>query len=287
MVGGRRNRPKSLISPDVRKKTMKYKAFLLSVAAATILAPFALTAWGEDDPLNGGQACTEIGCTDILTVRFVNSDEDMISGVVGTLSFGDETIEFDCSGGDQFIGSYECRGNAISFYAAPETAELVASNDGFQVTTTLNPVYQSVQPNGEGCPPICDQGVVEVTMTPRPAGQECTEIGCDDILTLQFVSEGGEDLSGVSGTLYSSGEGAVDFDCSGGDHFGPNYECRGNEVVFHAVPETAELVASNDEYEVTITLNPVYESVQPNGEGCPPICDQGVVEVTMTPKTEE
>lgn len=123
---------------------MKFKAFLLAVAAATVMVPFALAACGE----NGGHACTEIGCSDMLTLRFQNDDEEVVSGVSGTLTFGAETIEFDCSDGEHLAGSYECRGNEVSFYAAPATAELVASNDGFEVEVTLEPNYESHQPNG-------------------------------------------------------------------------------------------------------------------------------------------
>ena len=126
-------------------------------------ALFALTACSEE-PM--GQACTEAGCSDVITLDIVDEQGEPIGGFSGTVTINDEEIVIDCD--DPRPASYYCEGGSVLvLYAAAEsiTVNLVSTANPdvfYQGTLDLEP--EEFYPNGEDCPPVCLQSTTTVTL---------------------------------------------------------------------------------------------------------------------------
>ena len=101
-------------------------------------------------------ACTEIGCLDGLSV--------VVRGTPGV------EIEIEASepSGDVrnatcvVLQDGSCRIGFDGF--VPEEVTVAVSGGGQHASVTVEPVYETLQPNGPDCPPICRQATVEVDL---------------------------------------------------------------------------------------------------------------------------
>jgi hypothetical protein len=125
-----------------------------SILAATIALTAVLTACdGSTDA-----ACTEIGCNDGLFV--------VLRGTPGV------EFEIDASTSNGDVRNASCvvdpDGSCqIGFYGfVPEDVTLAVSGVDQQLSVTLEPAYETFQPNGPGCPPICRQATLEINLQP-------------------------------------------------------------------------------------------------------------------------
>jgi hypothetical protein len=128
-----------------RSRILRFGAALLAFTTATGCNTLGI----------GSRHCTEIGCTDGITVHLP---------VVPTGSY---TVEIVVGGGGGLSYAYDCAGGPpcqqdIFF------PELVLDRIIVKVTTSLgsrqteiaNPVNVTSQPNGPDCPPLCRQAWV-------------------------------------------------------------------------------------------------------------------------------
>lgn len=148
-------------------------------AGGLTLAIATLTACG---PTVGPRACTEIGCSDQLTIQIMPAGDDFAVGTYqittakdgGTPTTCELVITDECAGADVCVsGESTCNGLVPGAPGAPYTivSEVVQSID---VTVekdsvvladeSFSPQYEEVQPNGDGCPPICSQASVVVQL---------------------------------------------------------------------------------------------------------------------------
>lgn len=121
-------------------------------------------------------------------------------------------------------------------------------------------------------------GALLLTMAVALAGcddttsQACTEIGCSDGLRVTLRQAPGVELQVVAST------GAGD-ERTGTCVVEPDGSC---EVRFYDfVPEEVTIAVFGGDQPVSVTLQPAYGELQPNGPGCPPICRQATVELNL------
>lgn len=113
-------------------------------------------------------------------------------------------------------------------------------------------------------------------------GTACTEIGCDDGITLTVTSASGLTAGvysiSVSGTGEStscsitidSGAQVTDTTCDLVDNTASSFT-----VVLHSAPEALTVTIDRDGTELgKEDLTPSYTTVQPNGPDCEPTCHQ-------------
>lgn len=121
----------------------------------------------------GGLVCTEIGCTDGFEIAFTATDPGLwifdlsLDGddvrCTATLPFrdgaesgcDDDRVTLFLSGTALDDAEHAIAGLLIS--TTPETVELTIRHDDTDRGHTFTPEYEEVQPNGEGCPPVCHQ----------------------------------------------------------------------------------------------------------------------------------
>jgi len=144
---------------------------------------FALfLACTDGDDSNGGDACTEMGCIDGLTVSF----EPALMGK-GTYTF-DVTVDgtaYSCDAAIPLEGSSTVcgTGGVVSIFLSgteldpseqslpglhvegtPKSVQIQVHRDKALVADAdLSPKYQEVQPNGPDCPPTCHSAAVDVS----------------------------------------------------------------------------------------------------------------------------
>lgn len=105
-------------------------------------------------------------------------------------------------------------------------------------------------------------------------GQVCTQIGCDDGVTVQLLEERPDSLSL---TIYMDDNSeAFDFViCT--DQVSSCFIRAGG-----ITPEkvTVEIKWGNEEFRQT--FSPEYESFQPNGPNCPPDCEIATIDIDLS-----
>jgi hypothetical protein len=118
-----------------------------------------------------------------------------------------------------------------------------------------------------------------------PGGTACTQIGCDDQLTLTFVNENGDPITDLAGELEFDGQ-TLAFDC--GDPDGSStVHCDGNQLTVYAAPSQITIAATGATHEAYKTVSATYETVQPNGPDCPPTCKQATETVSTNALSED
>ncbi|HUH12140.1 MAG TPA: hypothetical protein VMK65_03485 [Longimicrobiales bacterium] len=118
------------------------------------VALLALSACRGEDPV---RACTQIGCSDGLTVEVTGDVPSRYT--VRVVPEGAQATEQACGDG------MPCAGGAFFPDLTPERATVqVLVDDEVVAELTVTPVYDDVQPNGAGCPPICRQARVTVAV---------------------------------------------------------------------------------------------------------------------------
>lgn len=110
---------------------------------------------------SGTGACTEIGCTSSITLTITDANEDAVTDLAGTVTFGDHTFNVDCAKGANNDEQVTCEDGVITILVRhPATDQEIAvdmSNaDGMTCTAEgVVPEWTTDYPNGEDCPPVC------------------------------------------------------------------------------------------------------------------------------------
>lgn len=146
-----------------------------------MLLALLLACTDGSDSMGGGDACTEIGCIDGLSVTF----EPALAGK-GTYTF-DVTVDgtaYSCDATIPLEGSSTVcgTGGVVSIYLSgseldpsdqslpglhvegtPKSVRIQVHRDKALVADAdLSPKYQEVQPNGPDCPPTCHSAAGDV-----------------------------------------------------------------------------------------------------------------------------
>jgi hypothetical protein len=146
------------------------RSFSLLFAVASL--PLA-AAGCSDSP----QACTEIGCTDGLTISFEKTSATWEPGMY-SVDIDADGKKITCTTQIPLVGSSPSSCNdasvllGVSGSALPEAqhalSDLIFKNTPAKVTVTMSrdgamvitkdfaPTYKKSQPNGPGCEPICN-----------------------------------------------------------------------------------------------------------------------------------
>ena len=154
---------------------LRSRAFVLTL----LLSPSGCTLHSTGEP-NG--ACTAIGCHDGLVVsvtptsswphgeyRFTIEADGKTTTCTGRLPLPDcDTRALTCDDDDVSIGESGCALPAtdhafsdIVLPSGPASVTVTIELDGQALATQAwTPAYQTVQPNGPGCPPTCTNAAV-------------------------------------------------------------------------------------------------------------------------------
>ncbi|MFZ5481629.1 MAG: hypothetical protein ACOZNI_33005 [Myxococcota bacterium] len=118
---------------------------------------------------------------------------------------------------------------------------------------------------------------------PEPDAKACTEIGCDDLVSVAVLDDGGSPVTAFHGTAILPDGAEIAFACNPSASGGDGFDCYENVVHLHTVAETIDLYVLGDASaaEFAGVVTPEYEEVQPNGPDCPPVCEQAEVEVEL------
>jgi pimeloyl-ACP methyl ester carboxylesterase len=142
-----------------------------------VAASLALGACGSDKQTNGMRACTEIGCVDGLSLPFSRPFREpgsyrLTLELDGASVTCQATLPFaGCTGGGSCsapqvlleqsgcaLPSSEHTLTGLRITSTPANVRVRVDRDGAPVATgDFSPTYTRSQPNGEGCPPICQQ----------------------------------------------------------------------------------------------------------------------------------
>ena len=99
--------------------------------------------------------CTEIGCSDIMVFTILDSYGGPATGASGTVTIGENDYEFDCS--DDTSRHY-CEDGVLTIvfvFDGGTTASYSVSWGDESVQEEVELEFETFQPNGEGCDPIC------------------------------------------------------------------------------------------------------------------------------------
>lgn len=166
---------------------------LLLLATTLALSGCAPGSDGSSDGIAtapAGRACTQIGCQDGLVIRVLPAEawphgeyrfdiEQDGARVVctGTLPLPScDRRALACDAAEPVITESGCALEPaahafgdVMFATTPAEVAVVVTRDGKQVGAgRWRPVYQTIQPNGPGCEPICTNAAVELVL-----GFEC------------------------------------------------------------------------------------------------------------------
>lgn len=102
-----------------------------------------------------------MGCVDGLGVEL----EGMVPEAyrIEAVAADGQTLAGDCPNGEAMVN---CGRQQVFFEAfAPEEVTITVTWDGGSASETYRPDYQTVLPNGPGCPPECKQATVELPLS--------------------------------------------------------------------------------------------------------------------------
>ena len=112
------------------------------------LTPLLFTGCGEEP-----KYCTEIGCSDIVVFTILDSYGEPATGASGTITIGENDYEFDCS--DDTSRHY-CEDGVLTIVIDVGTTATYSVSWGDEsVQAEMELEFETFQPNGEGCDPIC------------------------------------------------------------------------------------------------------------------------------------
>jgi len=112
-----------------------------------------------------GLICTEIGCEDLLTLSFETADGQPVTSFHGSVEIEGKRTEISCTPESKFETEYECIGSKLVLRTSADLIHLNLRNtdqDSVGIQNSIEPTYLSVQPNGEGCPPVCQQATMVI-----------------------------------------------------------------------------------------------------------------------------
>jgi hypothetical protein len=116
-----------------------------------LLAVVLVTSASADCPGLAGVACTQIGCSDGLSVRVL---DDLTGPATVRVTANGEERTFTCD------PAYACRGFFDGWSPAVVDVEVAWAGGSYAVRGV--PDYELVYPNGRRCGPECRQGDVAV-----------------------------------------------------------------------------------------------------------------------------
>ena len=100
----------------------------------------------------GPRACTEIGCSDGLTVVLEGASAASFT-VTATAEGRSEMRECESTGCVLFFQDF-----------TPAEVTITYASGDREVVETFSPEYRTSRPNGEGCPPECLQATVTLVI---------------------------------------------------------------------------------------------------------------------------
>jgi len=124
----------------------------------TLLFIITISTGCGETGIGNGQACTLIGCDDGITIQLSDERPDSLSLTVYT----DDTSEA--------IDSILCTHQDTSCFIrlgglTPETVAVEIEWNSGAFRETFTPKYESFQPNGAGCPPVCSIATVDINLS--------------------------------------------------------------------------------------------------------------------------
>lgn len=211
-------------------------------------------------------SCNDVTCEDVLGVVVTGVDE-----FVATLEVpGQDPQLRSCPGS---CATFE-ETKTVVFYGSPASAVVVIrSLEGDEIgRQTVNPDYQDFRPNGPTCPPGCRQATVTV-----PISLSCGDVSCINALEIRVVGDVPEAFTLV---LETPGAGIETRACPGDciDGTGGKYFVLVGApatIVVSIQDEAGQILASQE-------FTPRYDEYRPNGPGCLPVCQSGIVALTLS-----
>lgn len=124
----------------------------------TVLLAVILTSGCNDREIGGGQVCTEIGCDDGFSVQLLEERPDSLSL---TIYLNDDTEAFDTIICTNHESSCVLRAGGMT----PKTVTVEIEWDSEEFRQTFTPEYESYQPNGPDCPPVCEIATIKINLS--------------------------------------------------------------------------------------------------------------------------
>ncbi|HSB65240.1 MAG TPA: hypothetical protein VLD65_01600 [Anaerolineales bacterium] len=117
-------------------------------------------------PLSPFRQCTLIGCRDTLEISLAHEPPGQYSLVL-TSSMGDirrvVCLPGEISAVDDM--SALCRAGIVTIYAfTPPDVTINISWSGGSYSTSAQPTYETIHPNGSSCPPACQIGKLSIAL---------------------------------------------------------------------------------------------------------------------------
>lgn len=158
-------------------------SLLLSLPLACAAAPGAPPA--EPD---GPRACTEIGCNDGLELEFARQTPWPAGSYRVTLRVDGKSMacqgelplracdagpSFQCDDPSLTLGESGCAlpaeqhglsGLHMAVSAATDVSLVIEHQGALQATAKLSPTFQTSQPNGPGCEPVCRNAAMRLNL---------------------------------------------------------------------------------------------------------------------------
>jgi hypothetical protein len=145
----------------MRRPTLPALVFLAVIPAACA-APVATTPPPAPppaaDPVPPQQACTMIGCEDGWSVELSGAAALPATYTIRVIVDGTVVASRACS------PAQPCGDRVFLAGVTADQAELEITGGPAPLRWTVTPQYNTLQPNGPGCPPICRQARVVVRM---------------------------------------------------------------------------------------------------------------------------
>lgn len=108
--------------------------------------------------MGGDRVCTEIGCSDGISVQVSDQRPDSISISIFRNQDTEPIASRQCTEPDQ----------SCVLFAAGETPDNVSVEIGWEggaFRETFSPQYEEFRPNGPGCPPTCRMASIDIDLS--------------------------------------------------------------------------------------------------------------------------
>ncbi len=154
-----------------RKQMQGFSVGLCCVLMMLVLADASL--------MSGCQNCTAIGCVDDSLIEVRSSTNSFADGSYEMSVEGDNltgSCNFVLKDGAMVASSAKCSGSltgvssqankwTYTLQGSPSTFKVVLKVDSqVKLEQTVEPTYQESQPNGAGCPPVCKNATVSLSL---------------------------------------------------------------------------------------------------------------------------
>ncbi len=133
-----------------------------------VLASFPLLLSGC---VQDGADCSLIGCSDGISLQFVDEAGGVLTRYSGVAEFADGQVAFECQEGSGGSSEFTClTGGWVMLYRTDSRFSVgaIASGASLAYAGEVDAVYDEVFPNGPSCEPMCLQGELVLIMTQPP-----------------------------------------------------------------------------------------------------------------------